>query len=68
MARRTRVKRQQSGLHMLRAASARSTVESQIQPLFLQLELPPPVPLVKRADPEAEGAKSGSCVIVIDLA
>lgn len=68
MARRTRLKRQQSGLHTLSAASARSTVDSQLQPLFLPLELPPPAPPQKRADAAAEEPKAGSCVIVIDLA
>lgn len=68
MARRTRVRRQQSGLHMLRAASARSTVDSQLQPLFLPLELPPPLPQTKRESAAAEGPKEGACVIVIDLA
>jgi hypothetical protein len=68
MARRTRSKRQQSGLHALRAIAARSTLDAQLQPLFLPLELPPPAPPQERDAAASKSPAEGSCVIIIDLA
>jgi hypothetical protein len=67
MARRTRYKKQHEVFHALRTQAARSTLDAQLQPLFLPLELPPQRP--PPAPTEAIQAKpEGSCVIVIDLA